>query len=581
MAVKFPTESEFWAWAKKIPVQSRDKGFGPIEPWGTQTTLVREILKGLNEGCHQFLVHKSGQIGASRAMSYIATYWMQHYDGLQGVMVANADDVREFWRDEIVEMSKVNCAEPPRLNNKSMLALTNGSKMMFNTAGLRSGSRVSVGRGFAFGWGTEAALWQNPMAMTILRTRWSDVHPQRLLVFESTPRGTNWWKDVYDESEEARDIRRIELFWWLREDNALEMYSDAFKHYWDGRLTGLERKWVREVKKRYRADLTPMQLAWRRQYVAEKAGGDEKAADQEMATLTEEGFEATGISFLQEQAELKVRRSVRNAPTPQRYRYVFGARFEESDVKKTIAGYDTLLVWEKPKPVQGYVVSCVPAFSTTATCPDNVISVWKASRDDLEQVAEFCDEDCGQQAVSWVAYHLNRAYATARRAFILEIQGFGEGVLIEWQRLLDSSFGTRLKLGMDDLGGTPYSYTWRRPDSMGSGFAKQWKTSPQNRGWALSRLREQIANGVVIIRSEECQREMEHIRQDGDSFKPEGKRAADHRAMAAALAVESWAKQLRPLFLRVQGGSRASDVTGRMLEEFFDTLSKKAQATRR
>src|SRR5207244_2860515 len=117
--------------------------------------------------------------------------------------------------------------------------------------GPRSGARLAVGRGFALFLGTEMALWQNAQAFGIARTRFSDLHPMRLLIGETTPRGRNWWWDVWDEAKRAKDIRRIEIYWWMREDQVLGAGSSydpdgaLFRRYWDGRLTSKERTWLR------------------------------------------------------------------------------------------------------------------------------------------------------------------------------------------------------------------------------------------------------------------------------------------------------------------------------------------------
>ena len=110
--------------------------------------------------------------------------------------------------------------------------------------------------------------------------------------------------------------------------------------------------------------------------------------------------------------------------------------------------------------------------------------------------------------------------------------------------------------------------------------AIQWRSSPDYRSWAFNRLRDQLANGAVILRSAECLRELERIRQDGDEFKPEGRDAEEHRVFAAALAVESWSAQLKPVFERVQGASTANTVVERMVEGFFDRLRQPAGARR-
>ena len=577
---RLPTAAEFWKWASTIPIPSRDAGYAPIKPWGTQKRLIDGILAALAEDVHQVLITKAGQIGATQALLLLAGYWMTHFPGVQGALVANADDVRDFNRDNLSELLKRD-PKPidQRVNNKSMIALDNGSRLLFHTAGPRSGHRLSVGRGFNFAHGTELALWENPAALTIMRTRFSDSHPFRLAVFETTPRGYNWWKDVWDEAEDAVDIRRIALLWWMREDYSLDKNSDAFRRYWNGTLKSYERRWVREVEKRYSHTLTPEQLAWRRWYLAEKAGGDTQLANQEMATLIEDGFNATGISFLGDDAIRRCRRTVSTAPTPSRYRYEFATNIEDTELKPTTTDFQQLVVWEDPKPLDGYVVAGVPAYSENPECGDYVVSVWRGNRDELYQVAELCDEDMGMQTYAWACSHLVGTYVTPRRAFILEISGIGAGVLQELKRLQNSGWGTAARPRLNEVMGGVRHYLWRRPDSLAGGAALQFKSSPELYNILMNRLRDQIASGRVTVRSNAMLAELERIRQDGENFKAEGRDPSNHRVWAAALAVESWSNQLVPLFQRVQGKSPATTVTGRMIGEFFQQLRvKKASA---
>lgn len=580
VADQLPTEDGFWAWAATVPVASRDTAFGTITPWGTQRELIRQVFEGLNRGIHQFVVLKAGQVGASLIMQLLTLYWYRHSPGLQGVCVADCDEVREYFRDTFTQMAEEADAEnTPRLNNKNQIAWENGSRLLFQTSGRRTGARLGVGRGVAFVHGTEVGLWQNPQALTILRTRVSDKHPHRLSVYESTARGKNWWYDLWTDAEDAVDIHRIFLGWWLREDYTLSPDSPEFARYWDGRLTLRERQWTEALKRRYRVELTPEQWAWRRWYVMEKAGGDTRLADQEEPTLPEDAFEATGRSFLGTECVARCRKSLKSAPKPKLYRYEFGARIEECTVKETNAANADLLVWEMPTPGDAYVIAAVPAHSAEPTCPTSALSIWKATRDNLIQVAAFASQTCGLQTFSWVIVHLLSAYHVQRRAFILEVAGVGAGTLQELNRIQDSGWGTQHGQSVRTLLGPIRHYLWRRPDSMGGSLARQWKSTGELQTWLLRRLKDQVDNGSVVVRDAALISEYERMRQVDDRFESEGRTLEEHRLMCSALAVESWASQLRPLFRRVQGSSAPTQtVTDRMMQRFFDRLGVKAVA---
>ena len=341
-----------------------------MKPWGTQRVLIDEILTGLREGQHQFLILKAGQVGATLAMHLLTVYWCLRYPGMQGALVADSDEVRNYCRDNLLNL---NASAPEvmdtRLSNKDMLAWVNGSRLTLQTAGPRSGRKLGIGRGVALIHGTEVPLWGLARAMTYLRTRFSDAHPQRLAVFEGTARGKNWFFDEWQDSVGAADIRRVFLGWWMREDNTLSEKSDIFKQYWDGRLSSREKFWAKEIDRRWHQTLTDGQWAWRRWFLAEKAGGDEQGADQEQPTLPEDAFEATGITFLTQDALRTARRSVAAADTPERWRYEWGSHFEETSLRRTIPGRDVLQIWEKPLEAEAYVVAAVPAHSRRRRAP--------------------------------------------------------------------------------------------------------------------------------------------------------------------------------------------------------------------
>lgn len=566
---------------------SRDKGLGPIEPWGTQRALIHAIFDGLKRDMRQVLVLKAGQIGATLIMQLFSLFWMQRSPGLQGVCVADSDEVREFLRDNMTLM-----ADPPddeekgpstvfRRNDRNRMSFHNGSRLMFQTAGPRSGRRVGVGRGVAFIHATEVGLWTHPASLTYLRTRFSDQHPYRLAVYESTARGHNWWFDAWQEASDAVDIQRIFLSWWLREDYRLDPRSPEYARYWDGRLTDEEKRWQVALTRRYHRELTPMQWAWRRWYVQEKAAGDAQLANQEMPTLPEDSFEATGQSFLGYDLISRCRQTLKAAPKVKGYRYEFGQRLEDSKVVPTKAGLAHLLVWEEPKPAEAYVIAAVPSYAGTPTCSTGVVSVWRASLDTLEQVAEFADTNCGLQTFCWVCVHLLSVYKVQRRAFILEVAGAGMGVLQELKRLQATGWGTRLGPAVRKLVGPISSYIWTRPDSLAGGVALQWKSTGELQGWLLRRLKDQLGSGTVILRSAECVAECERMRQLDDHFESEGRTIEEHRLMAAALAVESWASQVRPLFRKVHGDAHtgAKTVMERMMTGFFSHLGAKPAAT--
>jgi len=580
--IQLPSESSYWEFASGINVISKETGFGPVEPWGTQRRLIHAIFEGLKQDIRQFIVLKAGQVGATTEIQKLSQFWYHCFPGIQGVCVADSDELRDFCRDnmtimlaELDEEGNIPDEDPKlRRNNKNMISFRNAGRLLYQTSGARSGNRLGVGRGFALGHCTEVALWSKPAAHTYLRTRWADKHPARLFIDESTARGRNWFYDLWVEADDAVDIQRIFLAWWMNEQNSIVSTDEKFLHYWDDKLDSFEQRCDRDIQRRYQTKLAPEQWAWRRWYLSEKAGGDERVANQEMPFLPEQAFEASGESFLGYHLIQRCRTTVKKEKKPQYFRYEFAQSMEDSRVLKTTQSNADLLVWEEPESAQAYVVAAVPANSSREECDTGVVSIWRATRDEIIQVAEFASTECGLQTFSWVCIHLLGVYQVQRRTFILEIVGPGAGVLQELQRLQQSGWGTRgvTSVSLRKVVGPITHYLWRRPDSLGAGAALQWKSSPELSSLVLRRLQDQLDCGRVRVRSPFLVDEMERMRREADKFVSDGRTIEEHRLMAAALAVESWSKQLRPLFKRVQGNATSKTVMNRLMENVFAQL---------
>ena len=555
-----------------------------VRPWGTQTHFINCVVQGRALGILRHYVHKGRQTGITEICRILTAFLMQKYTGLLGAFIVDDRDNLEIMRTLFQEMCKAIPGMPALTNaNEKQTAWENGSRLGQQYAGSREAKKkkLGVGRGIAFLHATEAPIWLQKNISAYLASALSKVHEFACAIFEGTARGKNDWFDIWTNADGEAQSQAIFCAPWLREDYALDLESDAGKMYWDGRLTARERRWVREVKRRYGFALSPEFLAWRRQYVAEDAKHDDRTADQEMPVLPEESFEATGISMVPFDTLKRCRRTIDGAPAATPWRYEFGLHIEDTQFKKTVPARADLLVWEEPQPHDAYVVAAVAAHTSYHDDPQFVIHVARGNRDALIQVAEFTSEDCGMQPFAWVGAQLATAYGARGRAFILDAYGIGGGVLDELKRLKASGWGTANRKSVAALLGGIRHYYWYRPDSLVGTPALQWQSTPTELARVLYRLRDQLVNGAVVLRSEHCARELERMRLENGVFTPEGGEATAHHLVAAALATEAWSKQLRPIFEREQGRSNASTVLQRTVGEFFDRLRSQPTGARR
>jgi hypothetical protein len=599
--IRLPSEQDLWRFSLQVPIATKDFGVRPITPWGTQRVALRTILAGKEKGINQFLFVKARQVGLSTFMLILTLLWMQRFAGLQGVTITDSAENKEYFRDLFMGMMDelarrhdeagedtgpaATIEEKPldpsktRARNQVQIVWHNMSRLLLQTCGRQTWSRLGVGRGLSFTHGTEVPLWPHGgKAVTYLRSAWSEVNPASLYVLEGTARGKNWFYDLWMSAQKAKTMKAVFISWWLREDNRVRpRQKKLWAAYGNPGLTPKEREWDQLLRKRDKVVLDVEQWAWRRWYVAEKAAGSQRLADQEMPTVWEDAFSASmERPFLDRLTQERIDLSLCEPAAA--YCYEWGNTMETTHPSPAGLKDPMLRVWTPPdtRPV---VVSAVPAHSAMPDDPSWVVSVWSAALDEdkLEQSAEFHTEsNIGLQAFAWVTLHLAGAYGAQHKTLILEVSGLGAGVLTEIQRLVRQGYGTTRTPGFLDVLGSVRHYIWRRPDSLTARGAYQWKSNAETQATVLQRFRDQIQRGAATVRSEWLAEELTRLEGAGDGFTPTGELPRGHRAQAGALAVESYVAQLYPTLKRYrERGMPATTVQGRTIQEFFGTLGRR------
>jgi len=599
--IRLPSEQDLWRFSLQVPIATKDFGVRPITPWGTQRVALRTILAGKEKGINQFLFVKARQVGLSTFMLILTLLWMQRFAGLQGVTITDSAENKEYFRDLFMGMMDelvrrhdeagedtgpaATIEEKPldpsktRARNQVQIVWNNMSRLLLQTCGRQTWTRLGVGRGLSFTHGTEVPLWPHGgKAVTYLRSAWSEVNPASLYVLEGTARGKNWFYDLWLSAQKAKTMKAVFISWWLREDNRIRpRQKKLWQAYGNPGLTPKEREWDQLLRKRDRVVLDVEQWAWRRWYVAEKAAGSQRLADQEMPTVWEDAFSASmERPFLDRLTQERIDLSLCEPAAA--YCYEWGNTMETTHPSPAGLKDPMLRVWTPPdtRPV---VVSAVPAHSAMPDDPSWVVSVWSAALDEdkLEQSAEFHTEsNIGLQAFAWVTLHLAGAYGAQHKTLILEVSGLGAGVLTEIQRLVRQGYGTTRTPGFLDVLGSVRHYIWRRPDSLTARGAYQWKSNAETQATVLQRFRDQIQRGAATVRSEYLAEELTRLEGAGDGFVPTGELPRGHRAQAGALAVESYVAQLYPTLKRYrERGQPATTVQGRTIQEFFGTLGRR------
>jgi hypothetical protein len=582
---------EWDRFSRSVQIPSRDEGLIRFAPFGTQSYLIREILAGIARGVHEFCILKPRQVGASTVLMIFTLFWLLKHKGLQGALVTETDKTKEYLRGSF---GKIHASLPTRFtypataNNRYGIQWAHGSRLVYETAGVRKNTGLGKGRGLSYLHATEVAEWGDPEGIDSLRAALSQRHPAACYLWESTAQGFNVFWDLWQDFERAESLCAIFVPWWRHELYRLEpgrnaMQARLFEVYWDGGLTPDEVAWQEQISRRWHVTVAPEQWAWYRYYLSEKARS-QLTMHQNFPTLPEHAFQSSGGGFVDDGTAYRLRETLAAAPAVTAYRYEFGGTIEDSALHETDPKLAHLLVWEQPRDGAVYVVAADPAFGANSASDRAVVQVWRAERRRLVQAAEFCGSDLPLHQFAWVVLHLAGSYYRhpGRSHLILEINGPGRAALQEIQRVMWYGYGAQQPAAMQNVLGSIQHYIYRKPDSLtGGGGMLQWLTTGQTKKLIMEKLRDSLLlEKRLVIRSPGLVGELTALRRDGDKVLSVG-RAHDDRAITCAMAIECWSENVLPMLLMMpepkEDGApgeipRAGPMANEVVKAFFERL---------
>jgi len=427
-------------------------------------------------------------------------------------------------------------------HNRNQMVLKNRSRIFYQIAGNKS--RLGQGKAITYLHGTETASWGNEEGLASLLASLAEKNPERLYMFESTAQGFNMYHDMYKTAKFAKTQRAIFCGWWRNEYYTLDPDSGMYKTYWDGKLTGEEKEWVKEIKKLYGVEINSRQMAWWRWKMAEGIK-DESLMYQEFPPTEDYAFVMTGTSFFSNSRCTEAAKVAKKL-VPECYRYAFGQNFQDTQVLRSTERLGTLRIWEEPVDNGFYVIGADPAYGSSDWADRFVIQVYRCYADGLDQVAEFATADLNTYQFAWVIAHLAGAYKNS--TMNLEVNGPGQNVIAEIRRIRAQATATTGQMGKDlrDVLGSMQNYIWRKMDNMG-GLSNSigFMTTHQTKERMLNYMKDFFERGMMNIYSMDLLEEMKTVvREDGFLGAPG--RSKDDRVIASALAVVAWAEQVQP-----------------------------------
>ena len=552
----FPTE-RFMQFISHLKVQSKDFGLVPFKLLGSQRYLLNEIIEGLSRGITTFVILKARQLGISSFFLALDMFWAFQHKGLLGVFITHKEEARDDFRSTV----EVFFAETPtkyRINyvrhNRNLLILKNASKFRYLIAGTSESRKGGLGRGGAanFVHATECAFYGNGDDLAEFRSQTSSLYPHRLQIYETTANGFNHFWDMWEIAKTDPTKKAIFIGWWRDERNQLPVARPFFKDYMpDGiktALTPLERRRIREVRELYNFEVSIQQIAWYRWHLASEKDSDQSMMDQEYPWTESDAFVATGSKFFTVDAMTECMRVAKKFAF-QTYRYKLGMKFEETELRQVRDPRAELRIYEDASRFGYYALGADPAYGSSDEADRSVASIWRCYADCMVQVAEYCSPQPSTYQFAWVLAHLAGYYGITFLMPILEMNGPGQAVFDELEKV--RRFASEIRphdenYHLHNILGNMRHYFYKRMDNPGGGdLLYQWKTTEDLKRRAMNQFKNGIELHRMVPRSIPLLEEMRRIVNDGGHIGAEG-RAKDDRVMAAAMAYQAWNTWVQP-----------------------------------
>ena len=537
---------QFYSFCSQLKIETKEQGLRNMDTLlGTQTYVMEEIAKGLENDIHFFVILKGRQLGITTVSLALDLYWQFTHPGWQGTLVSDTEENRDMFRSTLAMYMDGLPKEykiPLVAHNRNQLVLQNRSRIFYQIAGNKS--RLGQGKAITYLHGTETASWGNEEGLASLIASLAENNPERLYLFESTAQGFNMFHDMYVTAKRAKTQRAIFCGWWRNQFYSIDPDSEIYKVYWDGKLTTEEKEWTRDIKKLYDVEINSRQMAWWRWKLYEGIK-DDALMYQEFPPTEDYAFVMTGTSYFSN-ARCTDAAKISKKLNYESYRYSMGANFQDTEVLKSTERLGVLKVWEEPVDTAYYVIGADPAYGSSDWADRFCIQVFRAYADGLEQVAEFATSELNTYQFAWVIAHLAGAYKNS--TLNLEVNGPGQAVINELRNLKRqaASMGGAIGADLMNVYGSMQNYIWRRNDTLG-GMSNSigWLTTSATKERMLSYMKDYFERGMMDIFSMELIEEMKTIVRDGGSIQATG-RNKDDRVIAAALAVAAFAEQVQP-----------------------------------
>ena len=539
-------------------VVSDDPRGAKLELWRSQKMALDFIIEGLEQDAHMFMIGKSRQLGMSTFFECLDLFWLMYYPNMVGVYVTDNKSNVAIIRSKISFYvnsfpqgffgSKISVK-----SNENYMEFSNGSRLDFLIAGK---NKVNWGesRGYIFAHVTECSKYGKPEGIANFIESFSDVHPNRLYIFESTSNGVNHWKEMWDEfGRDKFSKRRLFIGWWGKDSNIIKRNDPRYRKYGYAEPDELETELIEKVKKDYGYKVTREQLAWYRSKW-DNQSVTEADLHQNQPWTIEQSFVLQGYSYFPtHQLDIDLKKAVDSVYYG--YKYIIGNDFWgvliEPIVDANRVHEVNLRVWEEPEEGAVYAIGCDPAYGRSDDKDSHAIVVYRCFADKLVQVAEWTDNTPGTREAAWVLAHLAGVY----RNCLINVEaapGPGGVIINELENLrdrvrvdprFDEVADPKQQVTLDDFLHNARWYLYRKLDGMSPGSVKGWESNFKTKGQMMALMHDRYTMGMLELKSVSLVEEMRQVIRNGDKIEAP-RPLHDDRVIATALAIRAWRDEL-------------------------------------
>jgi hypothetical protein len=155
--------NKFYQFCSQLQIETKEQGLKKMgNLLGSQTYVMNEIKKGLDEDVHFFVILKGRQLGITTISLALDLYWHFTHPGLQGTLTTDTEENRDMFRSTLAMYMDGLPKEyriPILAHNRNQLSLKNRSRIFYQVAGLRAKGSLGRGKAITYLHGTETSSW--------------------------------------------------------------------------------------------------------------------------------------------------------------------------------------------------------------------------------------------------------------------------------------------------------------------------------------------------------------------------------------------------------------------------------------